>query len=137
MNIQFAATGDSPDYYTIEGEEINGIDLSPLDHGGRFGGNGATRNAGIRDAYRDSDGILHVTLCQRVIAYQYPGREGRSHWRAGPEIEATDYDPNQCYVVPTGASDLIEGVDYKIVWAQGRAQGEEGWTIQPVENDDA
>ena len=134
MKLQFKATGTAPDSYDISGETINGIDLSPLDQGGKFVGNEETREAGIRDAYRDEDGELHVTLEQAVIASQYPGE--KAHWREGEEIDAEEYDPDTCLVIPTGVEHLTEGEDYRTVWADGRAAGEEGWTIQPLTEED-
>lgn len=131
MKIQFKATGSAPKY-TIKNETINGIELSELEHGDKFIGNDETKEAGIRYAYRDEDGTLHVTLKQSVIASQLKGR--KAHWREGNEIDVTDYDPNKCYVVPTGVSDLTEGKDYEIVWAKGLGKGEEGWTIREVSN---
>lgn len=63
MQLRFKATS-STFSYTISGETINGIDLSPLEHGGQFVGNDDTKAAGIRHAERDSSGELWVTLQQ-------------------------------------------------------------------------
>ena len=131
MKIKFKATSNAPEY-EIQGETINGFDLSPLEHGGEFIGNEQTKEAGIRDAYRDEQGELHVTLKQSVIASQYPER--RADWRGGDtEIDAEDYEQGKCYVTPTGVSDLEEGKDYEIVWAEGRGKNEEGFTISKLE----
>ena len=131
MKIQFKATSTAPEY-DIQGETINGFDLSPLENGGVFMGNEQTKEAGIRNAYRDEQGELHVTLKQSVIASQYPER--RADWRGlGIEIDADDYEKGKCYVTPTGVSDLEEGKDYDIVWAEGRGKNEEGFTIRKLE----
>ena len=131
MKIKFKATSNAPEY-DIQGETINGLDLSPLEHGGEFVGNEQTKEAGIRDAYIDEQGEIHVTLEQSVIASQYPNR--RSDWRGlGIEIDAEDFEQGKCYVTPTGVSDLEEGKDYEIVWAEGRGKNEEGFTISKLE----
>lgn len=131
MKIKFLATGQAPDSYSFSNETINGFDLSPLQTNYVFSGNEETFQAGIRDAYRDENGELHVTLMQRVLASQHP--YAKAHWRESTtEINSSDYDPYVCYVVPTGVSNLIEGTDYEIVWAQGLALNEEGWTIKEV-----
>ena len=131
MKIKFKATSNAPEY-DIQGETINGFDLSPLENGGVFMGNEQTKDAGIRDAHRDEQGELHVTLKQSVIASQYPERS--AHWRGGEaEIDAEDYEQIKCYVTPTGVSDLEEGIDYEIVWAVGRGKNEEGFTIRKLE----
>ena len=131
MKIKFLATLNAPEY-DIQGETINGFDLSPLETAGKFVGNEQTKEAGIRDAYRDEQGELHVTLKQSVIASQYPERS--AHWRGvDNEIDAEDYEQGKCYVTPTGVSDLEEGKDYEIVWAEGRGKNEEGFTISKLE----
>ena len=130
MEIKFKASSNAPEY-DIQGETINGFDLSPLENGGEFVGNEQTKEAGIRDAYRDEQGELHVTLKQSVIASQYPKR--RADWRDSDEIDADDYEQGKCYVTPTGVDDLEEGKDYEIVWAQGRGKNEEGFTIRKIE----
>lgn len=80
----------------------------------------------LRAVKRDSDGLL-VELTQRVIAGQYPGRKAR--WRGIHAIEAGSYDPNTCYVVPTG----MAGVDdYEIVQGVDVA-GNTGWTVRKKE----
>ena len=131
MKLKFKATNNAPEY-DIQGETINGFDLSPLEHGGEFMGNEQTKETGIRDAYRDEQGELHVTLKQSVIASQYPERS--AHWRGGDtEIDGSDYEQGKCYVKPTGVDDLEEGKDYEIVWAEGRGKNEEGFTIRKIE----
>lgn len=90
MKVKFLATGTAPDMYTISGEIVNGIDLSIIEHGGKFIGSDDTRAAGIRNAERDENNELWVTLKQEV---------GAGHWREGEWIEAGDYDPEVVYVV--------------------------------------
>ena len=135
MKLKFKATCTGPVKHQIDGETINGIDLAPLEHGGAFVSTEATAEAGIRAAHRDAQDILHVTLTQRVIASRLSGR--KAHWRGGEdEIDASDYDPEICYVEPTGVSDLIGGIDYRFAWREGVVPGEAGWTIEPVEKED-
>ena len=78
MHIKFKATSN-PTAYTIEGEKINGIDLSLLEHGDQFIGNDETKAAGIRHAERDSQGELWVTLQQAPpvtrISFKVEGRK--------------------------------------------------------------
>ena len=88
MMIKFLATGSAP-IYSITGESINGIDLSPLEHGGAFVGDDETKAAGIRGAERDASGELWVTLCQAV---------GPGHWMDGDWIDASAYDPDAIHV---------------------------------------
>ena len=131
MYIKFKATGFGPKHYDINGEIINGIDFSVFKHGDKFIGDDKTQNAGIRDAYRDEKGELHITLKQVVITSQLKGR--KAHWREGSFIAASEYNPDKCYVVPTGVADLVEGKDYQIVKGIDSA-GAEGWTITEVKN---
>lgn len=88
MKIKFLATGNAPSY-EISGETINGLDLSIVEHGGKFVGSDETRAAGIRNAERDSDGELWVTLCQQV---------GPGHWTESEWLDAEDYDAEEVYV---------------------------------------
>ena len=131
MKVQFIATGTGPDQYHFAGETINGFDLSPLEFGGQFLGNDGSKAAGIRAAYRDADGELHVTLKQPVVASQLPGK--KAHWRGtGIEIDPEDYDPSVCYVTPTGVAHLTEGVDYVLAWSVDVA-GQKGWTVRAAQ----
>lgn len=132
MKIKFIAGNPSfsPEPYAIQGETINGFDLSPLQFGGQFMGDDDTKAAGIRDVYRDEQGELHVTLSQATIASKL--NQCKSHWRgSAQEIDASAYDPEACYVVPAGAAHLIEGKDYIKVRDMDCA-GETGWTIKEV-----
>lgn len=65
MKIKFLATNKNV-AYTIDAanEVINGLDLSVIEYVGKFTGDETTKNAGIRDAYRDENGELWVTLEQ-------------------------------------------------------------------------
>ena len=132
MKLNIKAWDKSPKLYKIEDEKINGFDLSPLESGGEFIGNEESQQAGILNAYRDAQGELHAVIKQATIASQYKGR--CAHWRGGDnEIDANDYEQGKCYVTPTGVSDLEEGKDYEIVWAEGRGKNEEGFTIRKIE----
>jgi hypothetical protein len=134
VRLTFVATATGPHPHQIEGETINGFDFSGLDHGGQYVPTDATLEAGIRAAHRDADGILHVTLTERCIAGRYPARG--AHWRgSGQEIDAADYDPSVCHIVPTGMAGLIEGVDFLIVWGENTAPLESGWTVEPIEQE--
>lgn len=143
MMIRFKATGNAPDLYEFSGDTITvhkgdqseDFDLSELKKGDRFEGvepeelNMRPFHI-IRKARRDDDGKLHVELCQKVIGSQIKGL--KAHWRGSEEeIDSDDYDPEECYVIPTGASDLTEDEDYKIVWSD---KNPEGWTIREVNN---
>ncbi|MCA0920218.1 hypothetical protein [Pseudooceanicola nanhaiensis] len=139
MKILFLATRKAPAAYVLDGETINGFDLSPLEHGGQFLGNATTRAIGLRGVHRDSEGELHVTLCQSVIASRVPNRP--AHWRGSEvEIDAAAYDSATCYVIPTGLSDLqqvaedaeVDVPSYAVAWRDGIAQGEAGWCTVPV-----
>ena len=108
MQIKFLATGRAFDY-TINGETVNGFDLSVIEHGGKFIGSEETREAGIRNAERDEAGELWVTLCQAPpvtkIIRGVEMREG--DWRESDWIDAANYDPETLYIVdvtPGGAS---------------------------------
>lgn len=90
MKIKFKAIGQTaPDGYAIDGETVNGIDFSMIEHGGKFTGKDETKAAGIRNAERDADGELWITLCQQV---------GSGHWRGSDWIDAGEYDPAKVYV---------------------------------------
>ena len=89
MKIKFLATGNAPTHYEIDGEIINGIDLSIIEYGGRFMCNEVARQAGIRHAERDEHGELWVTLKQE---------SGSGHWRESDWIDAVDYDPDAIYI---------------------------------------
>lgn len=103
MKIKMLPVGNSPDYYKIVGEIITAhkgsqsesFDLSSVQEGDQFLGvecdtlelNGLHV---IRNAYRDTQGILHVDLCQQV---------GPGHWETGVEFDSADYNPADINVV--------------------------------------
>jgi hypothetical protein len=134
MKLKFKAIGGAPHPHVIEGETVNGIDLTALEYGGAFVPTEQTTAAGILAAYRDAQDVLHVTLAERCTASRVP--ETPAHWRGSEtEIDADAYDPEVCHLMPTGLTGLVEGVDYEIVWCAGWL-GEEGWTVEPVRSDD-
>ena len=135
MKIKVLAAGVAPGYYEINGDvitayvgtESDSYDLSALEEGDTVT---AVSEVGgiqpIRHATRQN-GEIYVTLKQQVIASQYPGK--RADWRGQQTINAGDYDPNTCYVTPTG----MRGVtDYEVVWAANPLDGREGWTVRKV-----
>lgn len=123
MKLKFLAVDRVPEY-EISGESINGVDLSPLGSKDLFVGNKEVYEKGIFDAHRDSTGELYVTLGQSCIGSQYPGLN--AHWREGGYIDAADYDPSTPYITLIRTNGIT---DYEIVWGQGIAAGEEGWTV--------
>ncbi|WP_306168834.1 hypothetical protein [Halomonas sp. MMSF_3323] len=136
MKIRFKAVGQAPDYYNIEGEVFTAshegvsesYDLAGFPEGGIFL-RVERLPSGAQTVRRVErvNGELHVTLVQRVIAGQYPGH--KAHWRESPIIDAADYDPSICYVIPTG----MAGVDdYEIVQGVDVA-GNTGWTVRKKE----
>lgn len=134
MKLQFRATGTGPTSHSISGETINGLDLSPLQHGDRFTGSEATQAAGIKDAYRDESGELYVTLKKCTISSKIPGMP--AHWRAKDEwIDSSEYDPEVCYVEPTGVTKLENPPIYTIEIGVDCA-GQEGWTVKRLEPED-
>lgn len=133
MKLRFKATGTGPTSHSISGETVNGLDLSPLQHGDKFTGSEATQQAGIKDAYLDESGELWVTLKQCTISSKIPGLP--AHWRGKDEwIDAKDYDPEVCYVEPTGLTKLDNPPPYTITIGTDCA-GQEGWTVKRLEPD--
>ena len=98
MKIKLLATGQSPDFYTFDGEVVtahknNGIseeyDLSSFPEGGQFQGADTLDGIpAIRHVER-TDGVLKVTLCQQV---------GPGHWSESDWLESTSYNPDNVYV---------------------------------------
>ena len=142
MKIKFKASNNAPDFYVIEentitahvGDKALSYDFADFPGSGIFRGarevNGISP---IRGVDRTESGELVISLVQRVIAGQYTGATWDVAWR-GPEtiIDAADYDPNTCYVVPTG----MAGVDdYEIVQGVDVA-GNTGWTVRKKETAD-
>ena len=108
MKVRIYSKGDGPDHYTIDGEIIiankggqsESFDLSVLEQGDKF--QGVEPNTLdfpgqhiVRDAYRDTEGELHVTLCQAV---------GPGNWSESAEFDASEYDPDAIQVPFLGES---------------------------------
>ena len=102
MKITVIPTGNAPTHYSFSGEVITAhydgstedFDLSVIPAGGKFTGVGVDTldlpaSQIVRDAYRDSAGELHVTLCQKT---------GPGHWESGSEIDVTAYQPDKIQV---------------------------------------
>tara|TARA_Y100001938_G_scaffold97002_1_gene132670 strand:- start:334 stop:759 length:426 start_codon:yes stop_codon:yes gene_type:complete len=135
VQLRFLAVPASPDSFEISGEVVTAVvdgeqfvyDLTGFPEGGRL--QSADRAGGKKVLWgvdRTSEALL-VTLGQTVIAGKYPNR--KAHWRESPIIDATDYDPNTCYVIPTG----MAGVDdYEVVQGVDVA-GNTGWTVRKKE----
>ncbi|MGQ7248293.1 hypothetical protein ACUN9Y_13280 [Halomonas sp. V046] len=139
MKIKIRAVGQAPSHYSFSGEKViayedryeEAYELSSFPEGGTFEG-ADSLPSGIRAIgwVERTNGELYVTLVQKVIAGQYPGR--KAHWRESPFIDAADYDPDTCYVIPTG----MAGVDdYEIVQGVDVA-GSTGWTVRKKESAD-
>ena len=86
-------------HYTINGETINGIDLSDVREGETWD-LPELRAVGIREVYRDG-GDLFVVLEQRHG--KMPG--ANQHWGYSDPIEASDYEPQQAYIKPLSMVD--------------------------------
>jgi len=97
MKITVIPTGNAPTHYSFSGEvitahhdeETESFDLSVIPTDGKFTGVGVDTldlpaSQIVRDAYRDSAGELHVTLCQKV---------GSGHWETGITFDSADYNP--------------------------------------------
>jgi hypothetical protein len=137
MKLHFIATGDAPERYSFSGDTItaekNGQseswNLSGLQAGGKFQGitvDTLSLSPGhvIRDAYRDSGGELHVTLCQAVGANDWTEQDG--------EIDAADYDPAVAYVQLVRIKRNGEDVaDYEPQWSSERSE----WVAVKKETD--
>ncbi|WP_108449356.1 hypothetical protein [Halomonas sp. BN3-1] len=136
MKIKFLATTQSADQYAFsenkvvayEGDHREEYDLAGFPTGGVFeGSEGLPSGVSVIRGVERVDGELYVTLTQAVIAGQYPGR--KAHWRESPIIDAADYDPSICYVIPTGMAgvndyEIVQGVD---------VSGNTGWTVRKIE----
>ncbi|MBY5984468.1 hypothetical protein KUW18_10235 [Halomonas sp. DP5Y7-2] len=136
MKLIFKAVSDAPTRYSISGEILRAFkgdmceefDLTNFPVEGIFTtADTVDQTETVRDVTRDPSGRLVVTLLQAVIASQYPDK--KAHWRESPTIDAEDYDPEICYVIPTG----MAGVDdYEIVQGVDVA-GNTGWTVRKKE----
>ena len=91
MKLIFAPTNNHHDY-TINGETINGIDLSDVLEGEKWD-LPELRAVGIREVSRQ-DGELLAVLQQKHG--KMPGIS--QDWESGEPIDAEDYDPDQCYI---------------------------------------
>ena len=98
MQINVLATGIAPDYYQIDGDKITAFvgdeadsyDLSLLEEGDVVTEVSPIRGTRpIRSATREN-GVLKVTLCQRV---------GAGHWSESGWMDSSDYDPDAVHVV--------------------------------------
>ena len=102
MKITVIPTGNAPSHYSFNGAVITAnhgnqsedFDLSALENGGQFGGVSVDTlelpgSQVVRDAYRDAQGELHVTICQKV---------GPGHWETGSEFDVAQYDPAKAHV---------------------------------------
>ena len=99
MQIKFLATG-RPFDYAINGETINGFDLSIVEHGGKVRITEELAEAGIRKVERYENGQLWVTLCQAPpVTKVIRGVEMREgDWRESDWIDAAVYDPETLYI---------------------------------------
>lgn len=139
MKIKLLATSAAPDYYSFSGDvitayhgkEVEVYDLSAFPDGGIFEGAEPVNDVTAIRHIERIDGVLRVTLLQQVIAGQYPDR--KAHWRESAWIDAADYDPNTCYVTPTGMAGVE---DYEIVHGIDVA-GVTGWTVRQVVTEEA
>ncbi len=95
--LNLLATGQSPDYYEINGEVItahhDGVseayDLTVFPEGGTFTGADPVNGVpAIRHVER-TNGELSVTLCQQV---------GPGHWAESGWFDATTYSPDTVHV---------------------------------------
>ncbi|MEC8917100.1 MAG: hypothetical protein VX796_05710 [Pseudomonadota bacterium] len=114
MQIKVLATGIAADHYEINGdvitafvgEESDNYDLSGLEEGDvvtEVSPIGGIRP--IRSATREN-GVLKVTLCQRV---------GAGHWSESGWMDSSDYDPDAVHVV-FDVSKIFSGIP----WASTR-----------------
>ncbi|QJQ93911.1 MULTISPECIES: hypothetical protein [Halomonadaceae] len=132
MKAKFLATGAAPDYYTLSGETVAAhnkgmteeYNLSDFPEGGLFQSADPVDGVPAILNVERVNGDLYVTLCQQVIASQYP--DLKAHWRGQQVLDSADYDPDTCYVTPTGLSGVY---DYEIVRGKDVA-GVEGWTVR-------
>lgn len=114
MKLKFLATGQAPDFYEFSGETITAhhggvsesVDFSQLEHGDIFEGiepESLTLPASqiIRAAHRDEDGILHVTLCQKV---------GAGDWTESIWIDVSEFVQGRQYVRRVLNGEPVENV---------------------------
>lgn len=133
--LKFLAFGCAPDFYTIDGEVVTAhhgevtksYDLSDFPENGAFQSAEPIIDVPAVLNVERIDGELHVTLLQQVIAGQYPGMS--ANWRGQRVISASEYDPDKCYVTPTG---MVGVEDYEILRSVDVA-GFDGWTVRKRE----
>lgn len=113
MKLRFIATGQSPDFYTIEGEVITAhfqgasqaLDFSALEAGDKFEGLESTLDLPeqqiVRDAHRDSEGVLHLTLCQA---------SGPGDWTESAVIDASEFVSGRKYIRKVVNGEPVENV---------------------------
>jgi hypothetical protein len=102
MKIKLLATGQSPTSYTFDGDIVTAhlgaateeFDLTDLEHGDKFEGVEPDTlelpgSQIIRDAFRDEDGVLHVTLTEA---------SGNGRWAESEWMDAEDYHPANTYI---------------------------------------
>lgn len=113
MNLKFLATGQSPDFYTMDGEvitahyqgETQALDFSQLETGDEFEGLETELPLPpqqiVRAAYRDDEGELHLTLCQA---------SGNGDWTESQIIDATEYVQGRQYIRRVVNGEPVENV---------------------------
>tara|TARA_B100000929_G_scaffold205405_1_gene163575 strand:- start:4405 stop:4809 length:405 start_codon:yes stop_codon:yes gene_type:complete len=103
MQLKFLA-GLGPAEYTINGQVINGVDVSAFKAGAQFIGNEQTKEAGIYGVFWRAD-ELHVVLAQPTDTTGVPWGARDTGW-----IDAATYTPEARYVAATNpqAVELIE-----------------------------
>ncbi|MGE6778258.1 hypothetical protein ACQKFL_11525 [Vreelandella titanicae] len=125
MKLRFKAIGQSPLNHAMASGSINNVDLSSFPEGGRFTGDSETLAKGIMNVER-INGELHVTLGQPYLSYECQPVNGSHDWRGtGDWIDAADYDPDQCYIVPISAPPGATCVKRENGWTVAMPQTEE------------
>jgi hypothetical protein len=110
---------------SLNGDVVNGFDLSTFPEGAHFSASDEMTEAGIYGVER-IDGELYVTLGQYGLNYECPSLRGGSDWHGtGEWIDASDYDPDRCYIVATSTP---EGAEY--------VRRENGWTVVMPETEE-
>lgn len=104
MKIKVIPTSKAPTHYSFDGEKVQAhyygyseeFDFSEIEIENQLS-DFSVDELGLdpmfifRDAYRDSDGELYITICQQV---------GAGHWGFSESlIDSSDYDPSGVYVV--------------------------------------
>ncbi len=139
MKIKFHAIAKHYDY-TITATSINGFDMSGIPADTRVSPLPLElADTGIRAIETDASGEVFVTLQQSKLPYEYP--VNRHDWSESDWIDATSYDPSQCYIVPTameGKTDYrIEFRDTTETLPNGQQVQCKGWTVVKVQPEEA